>query len=278
MVGVFRRTASFPNKNPSAPKPARHIRSASLPCARSSHPLVSALNDDLLALKTWAAAAGSSKIRTSGWLCDGLTQLRNVHDSLHDYMQLSHARAALQDCPDFVEKLLDEFLEYVDAYGLFQQSLLGLKEAQRVAHLGMRKRDQAKLHEYEKGAKKMNREMSKLVSSVKCIEGGIMAGVAGEVAAIIKDVSYVTAVVSAALFNGVYSQSSKWKKARLLPPWIRVAEKEKIDLGIEEFKEVSTLERVEELGEVIDCIEACSERVFRGLIITRVSLLNVLTQ
>uniref|UniRef100_A0A7N0VAC7 Uncharacterized protein n=1 Tax=Kalanchoe fedtschenkoi TaxID=63787 RepID=A0A7N0VAC7_KALFE len=142
----------------------------------------------------------------------------------------------------------------------------------------MRKRDQAKLHEYEKGAKKMNREMSKLVSSVKCIEGGIMAGVDGEVAAIIKDVSDVTAVVSAALFNGVYSQSGKWKRARLLPPWIRVAEKEKIDLGIEEFKEVSTLERVEELGEVIDCIEACSERVFRGLINTRVSLLNVLTQ
>uniref|UniRef100_A0A7N0VKU3 Uncharacterized protein n=1 Tax=Kalanchoe fedtschenkoi TaxID=63787 RepID=A0A7N0VKU3_KALFE len=221
-------------------------RSASLPCARSSHPLVSALSDDLLALKTWAAAAaGSSKIRASGWLCDGLPQLRNVHDSLHDYLQLSHARAALQDCPGFVDKLLDEFLKYVDVYGMFQQSLLGLKEAQRVAHLGMRKRDQPKLHEYEKAAKKMNREMSKLISSVKCLEGGIMAGVDVEVAAIIKDVSDVTAVVSAALFNGVCSQSGKWKRARLLPPWIRVAEKEKIDLGVEEFKEVSTLERVE---------------------------------
>uniref|UniRef100_A0A7N1A803 Uncharacterized protein n=1 Tax=Kalanchoe fedtschenkoi TaxID=63787 RepID=A0A7N1A803_KALFE len=218
MVGVFRRTVSFTNKNPSAPKPARHVRSASLPCARSSHPLVSALNDDLLALKTWAAAAaGSSKIRASGWLCDGLPQLRNVHDSLHDYLQLSHARAALQDCPGFVDKLLDEFLKYVDVYGMFQQSLLGLMEAQRVAHLGMRKRDQAKLHEFEKAAKKMNREMSKLISSVKCMEGGIMAGVDVEVAAMtaVEDViSDVTAVVSAALFNGVCSQSGNSASGR----------------------------------------------------------------
>ncbi|CAM8975022.1 unnamed protein product [Rhodiola kirilowii] len=278
MVAVFGRSVSFTNKNPSTTtRPTRHVRSTSLPCSsKSSHPLISTLKNDINGLKTWAAI-GSSETRTSAWLLDGLTRLRTAHDSLHDFLHLSHARAALRARPDLVEKSLADVLNYVDVYGMFQESLMSLKDAQRAACLTMRKKnDHHTPHVFNNTAmKKIKNDMKKLVSAVKISQNrdDSVLKDRDEIADVIKDVSDVTAMVSTALFSGVCSR----KRVSVLPQWMRAAaEEEKSDLGIiEEFKEVSSLERMEE---VMDCIDKCSERVFRGLINTRVSLLNVVTQ
>lgn len=299
MVGVFRRSLSFPNKinpnRPSKPTLSHHVRSISLPCR--SHPLISQLKDEINELKSWE----SKTAPTSAWLCDGLTRLKTVHDSLDDLLQLPQTQESLRRFPDLVEKLLDDFLRFVDVYGIFQTSVLSLKEAQLAAQFGVRRRDQSKVAPYLKSLKKIAKEMNKLVSTVQAIEKSwALASVIvlrgdEELAAVIKSVHEVTVMVSIALFNGVSSSTSRkssWAGLKML----KKTKREKVEEGIQEFKQVEIfnllmsnlnkkgdeevkmiLKRMQDLEACIGCIETGSDKVFRSLINTRVSLLNVLT-
>ncbi|KAK9270037.1 hypothetical protein L1049_025610 [Liquidambar formosana] len=296
MVGVFRRSLSFPNKNstrPSKPSISHHVRSVSLPCR--SHPLISHLKDEINQLKTWDSKSDNP---TSAWLCDGLCRLRNVHFSLDDLLQLPQTQESLRREPDFVEKLLEDFIRFVDVYGIFQTSVMALKEVQSAAQVAIRRRDELKIALYVKALKKMAKEMNKLVSTVRCIgrcsvqEPVSVSDGDDELAAIIKDVNEVTVSVSVALFNGVSLLSSSRKSSWM---GLKLAKKNKVEEVIQEFKQVGVesfwglrkkgdeevrmaLKRMQELEGSIGCIESGSEKVFRSLINTRVSLLNVLTQ
>ncbi|KAJ6306230.1 hypothetical protein OIU78_021531 [Salix suchowensis] len=123
MAGVFKRSLSFPNKipsrAPSKPPISYHNRSISLPCR--SHPLISQLKNEIDELKTW-----SSKLenRTSVWLCCGLSRLKDVQDSLDDILQLPQTQESLRLHPTWAEKILEDFLRFVDVYGIFQTLVL----------------------------------------------------------------------------------------------------------------------------------------------------------
>ncbi|KAI8014780.1 hypothetical protein LOK49_LG05G03866 [Camellia lanceoleosa] len=144
--------------------------------------------------------------------------------------------------------------------------------------------------------------MSKLVSTVRSIGNSYLSvpDCDAELAEAIGDVNELTVLVSAALFNGIssafVSRKSTWMGMRLLNKRKRV----KVEEGIEEFQLVGieslllglrkkrnggeeeevkmVLKRMHGLEDCIVGIEVCSERVFRSLINTRVSLLNVLTK
>ncbi|KDO43967.1 hypothetical protein CISIN_1g044771mg [Citrus sinensis] len=92
MVGVFRRSLSFPNKHPNHPPMSHHIRSISLPCR--SHPLVSQIKDEISELKTWYTKPDNI---TSSWLCDGLSRLKDVHDSPHEILHLPQTQDSLRN-------------------------------------------------------------------------------------------------------------------------------------------------------------------------------------
>ncbi|PON60571.1 hypothetical protein PanWU01x14_151830 [Parasponia andersonii] len=301
MVGVFRRSLSFPNKiasrnnSPSKPPISHHTRSISLPCR--SHPLISQLRDGVAELHRWATQPDS---RTSAWLADGLTRLKDIHDCLDDILQLPQTQESLRRQPhSAAENLLEDFLRFVDVYGIFQTSMLVLKEEQSAAQVALRKRDESKISLYVKSRKRMAKEMGKLISAVRCMKGRsapplVCVGDA-ELADAIEDVVEVTVTVSLALFNGIAtpfgSKRSTWnvglsglrKKAKV------------VEEGIEEFGEVgaecllglrkksdeeirSASKKMQELEICIGGIESGGQRIFRSLINARVSLLNALTQ
>ncbi|XP_011041259.1 PREDICTED: uncharacterized protein LOC105137262 [Populus euphratica] len=299
--GVFKRSLSFPNKipsrTPSKPPISYHNRSISLPCR--SHPLISQLKNEIDELKTW-----SSKLenRTSAWLCDGLSRLKDVQDCLDDILQLPQTQESLRRQPTSAEKILEDFLRFVDVYGIFQTLVLSVKDDQRAAQVAIRKKDDSKIALYIKSRKKMAKEMDKLVSTVRCIARcqfpGLDSGLSvadAELVGVIIDVIEVSMLVSVALFNGI-SLSFKSRKSS----WIglRLPKKEKkikIGEGIQEFQEIGVeslwglrkkgyeevrmvLKRMQDLEECIGDIETSGQRVFRSLINTRVSLLNSLTQ
>ncbi|EEF52840.1 uncharacterized protein LOC8267890 [Ricinus communis] len=298
MVGVFMRSLSFPNKNPNRPsKPplSHHIRSISLPCR--SHPLIFQLKDAIHKLKVWSSKSDN---RTSSWLCDGLTSLKALHDSLDDILHLPQTQESLRRHPKWIEKLLDDFLRFVDVYGTFQTSFLSLKEDQLAAQVAVRKRDDSKIALYIKSRKKMAKEMSKLAYTVRDISRCYVPGLDklsiadAELVGVIGDVIEVTMSVTVALCNGI-SQSISSRKSS----WIGLrlptrAKKAKVEEGIQEFQEVGVeslwglrkkgdeevrmvLKRMRDLEGCISGIESGGEKVFRSLINTKVALLNSLT-
>ncbi|KAL5557752.1 hypothetical protein UlMin_033963 [Ulmus minor] len=298
MVGVFRRSLSFPNKplhRQSKPPISHHTRSISLPCR--SHPLISHLRDGISELRSWSSMAES---RTSAWLCDGLTRLKEVHDCLDDLLQLPQTQESLRRQPHSVENLLEDFLRFVDVYGIFQTLILGLKQEQSAAQVALRKRDVVKIGNYVKALKKTAKEMGKLVSAVRLISRPGPAAVCvgeAELADAIGDVIEVTVVVSLALFNGISvslvgEKKGNWMMGLRLK---KRAKKVKVEEAIEEFGEVGMdwllglrkksdeeirkgLKKMQEIEVCVGGIENGGERIFRSLISARVSLLNSFTR
>ncbi|KAL4279910.1 hypothetical protein GQ457_03G037670 [Hibiscus cannabinus] len=302
MVGVFRRSLSFPNKTPNRPpKPpiSQHLRSISLPCR--SHPLISQLRDEITELETWSSSPNN---RTSAWLCDGLSRLKDVQDSLHDMLQLPQTQELLSHKREWVEKLLEDFLRFVDVYGIFQTSFLSLKEEQLAARAALRRKDDSRIATYLKSRKKMAKEIAKLESSIRCIgrysfpASELVSISETEVTGVICNVIDVTVSVSVALFNGISMPFASKK-----PSWIglalskkKKANKVRVEGSIKEFEQIGEsniwrlrrkgdeeevrmiLKKMQDLERCIADIESGSEKAFRSLINTRVSLLNILAQ
>ncbi|XP_077246300.1 DUF241 domain protein (DUF241) [Tasmannia lanceolata] len=297
MVTGFRRSISLPKpyRPESTPEKSYHVRSTSLPC--TSHPLISQLKDHLNILKTWEAEPGS---HTSAWLCAGLSRLKNVLDSLDDLLQLTQSQDSLHRQSHFIEKLLEHFLKFVDVYGIFRAVLLALKEEQLAAQVAIRsRRDELKISSYIKARKKMDKEILKLVSVVRDIgreKDYVSVSVSDsdtELVGILREVNLVTVGVSVAVFCGILG-------SRLTRNWMGLKFWKKKERGdeIREFRDAKmgdlrglrkreekeeeklkiVLRRLEDLEDCIGRMEKESERVFRSLINTRVSLLNILTQ
>ncbi|KAA0064631.1 hypothetical protein IC582_015249 [Cucumis melo] len=300
MVGVFRRSISFPNKTLVKPSLSHHVRSISLPCR--SHPLIFQLKDQIANLHSWSLNSDS---RTAAWICEGLSHLKTVHNHLDDILNLPQTRESLRHNPHWIDKLLEHFLRFVDVYGIFQTLILSLKEEHSAAQVAMRRKDEEKIALYVKSRKRLARQMAKLVSSLstvqkktKIAEQG-QAGVTADLAAVIEEVIGVTMTVSLALFNGIsesFGTKNTWRWTRLDRVTKKVKKSaEDQEKGIQEFREIGSenlrelkkkgkeetkiaMKKMRDLEDWISDIENGSQRVFRSLISARVSLLNALSQ
>lgn len=250
----------------------------------------------------------------SGQLVDGLARLKSVLDSLDDVLQLPQTQDFLSSKTDVVEKLLEDFLRFVDVYGIFQASLLGLKQEVSAAQVALRRKDDSKLGLYMKAQKKIASEVGKLLSAVGSVPQQlpvvtsavvVVSDYDHELGPVIRDVHRLTASVSEAVFgsvSGCYGPGRRWAGFGL--GW-RVKKEEqgvieefqKVIGGVESLLEMrknikgdkkkhnneeeilrmGVLKGMQELEDCIGDMEKQSERVFRSLISTRVSLLNILT-
>ncbi|XP_058090720.1 uncharacterized protein LOC131237086 [Magnolia sinica] len=288
MVAGFRRSLSLPKPKPTAPEKPYHVRSTSLP--NRSHPSISQLRDQLQSLKSWETQADRG---TSAWLCAGLNQLKHMHDSLDDLLQLPQSQESLRRGSYWVEQLLEDSLRFVDVYGIIRAALVSLKEEQLAAQVAIRRRDDSKISSFIKAQKKIQREMSKIVSVVRDIGRSdatiTVSDADAELVVFVREVKAATVAVSVSVLCGVSWPSKSWKP---LGSWVGLKRKAKMeDWMVREFEEAGAenlgrwredekraLRRLEVLEECIVGIEKESERVFRSLINARVSLLNVLTQ
>lgn len=300
MVTSFRRSLSFPNPpshNSSKPQQTLHVRSASLPCR--SHPIISQLRDEISELQSWSAA--ESAARTSAWLCDGLRRLKSVHESLDDLLHLPQTRESLRggDYCSLIEKLLEDFLRFVDAYGTFQTLLLRLKEEHSAAQIAVRRKDNLRVAAHAKNLSKIAKEIGKLGSLNLFSSAAAVAPARAsydeeaELVDVIDGVVKATVAVSNALFGGISNSAAFRKQYSCMGLSLgRKTKNVKVEGGIRELQELDlenlrkkaeeevkmASKKMHEIEDRILEIEECGERAFRSLINTRVSLLNVLTQ
>ncbi|KAG2313418.1 hypothetical protein Bca52824_024975 [Brassica carinata] len=305
MVKVFRRSLSFPTKptlhssTPSKPRVSlsHHTRSISLPCR--SHPLFSHINHEISQLKSWSSfAGGETNRRTTAWITDGLSLLKDVQETLADILQLSQSQESLRNRPVFFENLLEDLLRFVDAYGIFRTSIISLREHLSAAQVALRRKDDVKIASYVKSRRSLARDIAKLTPRTKYQHCHVdtVNGTYGdeELASVICDVMEATVSVSLALFDGVYLSLRSSKTTPFIGFLKRSEEKDITDACIVELKQVEEksfvglskkkheelkiiTKKMMELEDSIVEIECGSEKVFRGLISTRVSLLNALT-
>ncbi|KAE8717091.1 Mediator of RNA polymerase II transcription subunit 26 [Hibiscus syriacus] len=245
---------------------------------------------------------GNPDNRTSAWLCDGLSRLKVAQDSLHDILQLPQTQELLSHKREWVEKLLEDFLRFVDVYGIFQTSFLSLKEEQLAAKVALRRKGGSRIAICLKSRKKLAKEIAKLVFSIRCIgrysfPASAKVSIADtELIGVINDVIQVTVSVSVGLFNGISmafaSKKSSWIKLALS----KKANKVEVEGSIKEFEQIGeanvwsltrkgddeqvkmVLKRMQDLERSIADIESDSDKAFRSLIKARFLLLNILTK
>ncbi|CAL1355389.1 unnamed protein product [Linum trigynum] len=297
MAGKFMRSLSFPNKKPPPPPISHHLRSISLPSR--PHPLISHLRRQIDELHLWSSQQPGGT-RTSAWLCDGLAQLKDVHDYLDDIIQLPQTREYLWRHPGWIENLLEDFLRFADAYGTFQNVMFGMKELHLSVQVAVRKRDDLKVVMFLKSRRKLCVEMAKLVHAIQTPRRSssspvVLVPETLELAGILREIMEVTVLVSTVVFNGFSTRktTSGWMDG--LRKRARQSTKVVVDeeVGVEEIREVgvecllglkrkgeeevrTVMRRMQKMETCICKIENGGERVFRSLISTRVSLLNCL--
>ncbi|XP_074265070.1 uncharacterized protein LOC141587483 [Silene latifolia] len=234
----------------------------------------------------------------------GLARLKSVLDSLDDVLQLPQTQDSLQN--DVVEKLLEDFLRFVDAYEVFHGVLLGLRQEVSSAQVAIRRKDNSKLGLYVKAHKKFANDVAKLVGTLTERSNEVVKP-DDEIYIVVRDACRLTASISEAVFGGMSGSFGPGRR----PIWaglglgIRKARKEeegvgefgKVVKGVEsllEFRKrksnnnnnndsnreevkMGVLKGMQEMEECVGEMERESEKVFRSLISNRVSLLNILT-
>lgn len=286
MVVGFRRTISFPAPRSPAPPAgpsaannksvAYRARSASLPCR--FHPLVLQLDDDVADLR---ALVGRLASRASAEaVAEAAARLGRVLASLSGLLHHPQAQDPLRRLgpSPFAERLLDDFLRLADAHGSFRDALVALAALQAEAS-----------------------------ASAAVFSGVSSLSVAAATARVEVDAmpcwmssparfSAPSATPRHAVVTTTRSSSSSmpriWWVADLMR-WMSRAKRRsakrqhagtpaagpRLEAAAdpEERERKAAFERLDDLGRCIADVESSGEKVFRALVNTRVSLLNILS-
>jgi Arabidopsis protein of unknown function len=278
MAPGFIRSTSLP-LSPSHKKASYHVRSVSLPC--QSHPLISNLDEQIRVVRSWAANPEGS----SAWIEAGLAHIEQLQIALDDFLQLSQTQETLQQASS-LDQLLDDLLQLVDAYGSFVSTILNLKECHSNVQSAFRRRDEDGMTSFLRSQRKVEKEIAQLASGLrticKCRHLALSSDTKEiEIAGIVMEAIAATALASMAIFTrvGSLSENAPLKKSsgtmKSLKKLVISSSFMKRAAGKQE--DIGTVEKFEELNECIRNSECFAERVFRSLINSRVSLLNIMT-
>ncbi|OAY70964.1 hypothetical protein ACMD2_17625 [Ananas comosus] len=262
-------------------KPYRHARSASLPCP--SHPLVSHLEDAMRTVRRWT----SEPDRTPARISTGLGRIAILLAALDELLRLPQAEDALRRAgAGAADPLLDDLLRLADAYGSLRSAALDLKESQSEAQSALRRRDAARLASSLGSQRRAEKELARIASAVRSAfrsaSGTEIAEIVSEAIAAISAASVavllgIAAISAAASASAAATARSSSVLGPLRKVGFRSSSNNKKATEEEEEEEIAALERLEELEKCVGELESGSERVFRSLVNTRVSLLNILT-
>ncbi|KAK6939242.1 Protein BPS1, chloroplastic [Dillenia turbinata] len=214
MVNRFRRSISFSNPNHNRPSP---------PPEKKFH------------------------VRSTSHILSSLSSMTRSTSSKHGLLPNTNPKLALRHgslepaSTAWLEKLIEDFLSFLDAYGAFQNLLLTPKEELSAAQVGLRRKDESKVVLFVKFQRKLVKEMSKLLSAVRSDNRRpeIQSDGDAEVAKTLVNIKEVTAAVSVALFSVILSsfatnEKSSWVGLKLLGKAKRSKTEE---IGIQEFEE-----------------------------------------
>jgi Arabidopsis protein of unknown function len=273
MIPRFNRSISLPMNPRTKVRAAYHVRSVSLPS--QSHPLVTDLEEQIRTVRSWAAGSDSSL----AWIEIGLSQIELLHSAINDFLNLSDTKGALRRATVSTEYLLDNLLHLVDLYGSLLSAMATLKQQLFEIESAFRRCDSNLLASSLKSQRRTEKELSRLMSalraSTKCSPLDVASDLAADaqVVGILKETICATSAASVFIFSRVVAvstvastvaASSASSKSMLFAKKIS---KEARDMG--------TSEKLKELEKCVEIVESGSEKVFRNLINSRVSLLNI---
>ncbi|VAH05174.1 unnamed protein product [Triticum turgidum subsp. durum] len=228
-----------------------HARSASLP-REHPHPVLAHLDDSIRALRSWSARAAAGQ-------SSGIALVNAVLAALGELLALPQAVAALHTATAACDQILERFLVLVDAYGTFLSTLVTLKQCVAEQQVGTRRRDGMMVTASLRAHRRTEKELCRLVTTMRH---------AARVGAATVEASEAIFMECAAMSPDMQVPSNKWLARLSIRPSAKKAAPETAMVA---------LERLEKLEESIGGLETGSEKVFRRLLHSRVSLLNILT-
>ncbi|KAK7346296.1 hypothetical protein VNO80_20812 [Phaseolus coccineus] len=286
-----------------------HVRSISLPSR--SHPSTIRVEEELSKLKTWEGTSTSS----SDSIQTGLSLLKDLYLALDDLLNMSSTQQviSLHKGDKCVEEVLDGSMRILDMCGITRDTMLQIKENVQALHSALRRRKgdssvETSVADYKLFAKKMKRNVNKLITSLKQMDGKF--GVSplldldhhlASVTRVLREVIVINLSVFQSILSFLTMSSSN---SKAITKWFLVAKF--MHKGVKPSEEnsenenelhcveiaLSTLlnegthddnirvahERLEALENAIESVENGLEGVFRRLIKTRASLLNIISQ
>ncbi|CAM0908628.1 unnamed protein product [Alopecurus aequalis] len=240
-----------------------HVRSSSVPNNR--HPLLTHVDDQLRALRSWTSNPGQNPLALAhvrALLCvlDELMLLMPLYTSTH---------------------LLDGFLALADAYSSFIGGLLALRQHAAELRSAVRRRDPAKIASAAREQRRAAKELVGLAAAVaRCAPMPTRASHA-DVARTVAEAVGDTAAASASVFLQVAALTDSAVAAALAIPSSsskkRVGTVASKATAGEDMQRDAALAKLLELEQCVGELESESEKVFRSLLQTSVSLLNIHT-
>ncbi|CDP17672.1 unnamed protein product [Coffea canephora] len=281
---------SIPN-----PKFSSHSRSISLPS--SSHPLIVTAEEHLQKLKSSEGASSTSH----SLACQKLDGLKNLYEYLDDVLQPPLSQQALSNerLGTWEEEVLDGSLRLLDICGALRDIYLQTKESVQELESSLRRKRSGNLDNevcsYMICKKNLNKMISKCYKELKKAEKNCNLAVVNKDSAVLNLIKEVQ-VVSLPVLESVLSFLSGSKAGSHPRGWFLVSKLlqqkrasqggdssiaaiEQIEIQLHLLNKNKSnkdvLEKLEGVGSSIEELAEVLEIVFRLLLKTRVSLLNI---
>ncbi|KAH0700101.1 hypothetical protein KY284_014316 [Solanum tuberosum] len=274
-------------------------RSISLPSR--SHPATQNIEEEINKLKTWEFSASP----TAEAVYSGLIGLGEVHKCMVDLLNLPLTLQSLSQCQNkkWVDEILDKSVRFLDICSTTREIVSQFKENVKDVQSSLRRRkEDLSINNYTTFRKKMKKEAKSLITALKRMDHEEVVDVMevddqliSAVIRVLREVATMGILVYQMLLNYLSASNSKpiskWSLvSRLVNKGVdqgnTVNEIESVDAalsslskcGPNEMEKIqfvqSKLERVEAHFE---CIEKGLDNIFRCLIRSRSTLLNVVS-
>ncbi|VAI93908.1 unnamed protein product [Triticum turgidum subsp. durum] len=265
MAPNFGRSISFPlTPARSFSKPFCHVRSVSLPGTTSSHPLLANLHAHIAAVRSW--------IQDTASLQAGLTAIHALHAALADLLLLPESHRVTSNACD---RLLDAFLLLTDAHQGFQECLMSLRHAAAESRAALRRGGATRLASTARSQRRAEKVLARLAASVSAVSSKCarlnLVGEDAEMAGAIMQAAAASAAAPVAMFSAATSMSSPASSCKKRSMFIPTFATRKVETAEAAMERMYALER---------CFDECDKpchMVFRSVVQTRVSLLNIMT-
>ncbi|KAL1315977.1 uncharacterized protein LOC107487424 [Arachis duranensis] len=275
-----------------------HVRSNSLP--NGSHPCSSRVRDQLNNLKAFEATSTSESVVTS------LSFLEDLHSSLDDLLNVASTQKVIfqQEGDKCIEEILDGSMKVLDTCGITRDTVMQIKENVQFLHSALRRRKgdstiETSIAEYNSFSKKMKKNVNKVITSLKQLQSKFGASqlLNEEVMSVLREVIAMNVSIFQSLLTFFARPASKSKAAKwmnkLMHKGVVASENSEncnelqlvdatLNILLKEGANGSNMkvahEQLEALEIAIESIEIRLESLFRSMIKTKTSLLNILSQ
>ncbi|CAM8992712.1 unnamed protein product [Rhodiola kirilowii] len=281
------------------------VRSVSLPS--KSHPSIIKIHEELNRLRSLQNLSPS----TSEIVCSSLAGLAELYTSVDSFLKMESTRAVLSNCKDalWVSELLDGSVQLLDVCSSLRNGMMDVKEHVQDVQSSLRRRNgdlsvEKSILNFACLRKKMKKDSKNMIALLNRMTRRLEAASVQESdnslfsskVQILIQVSVATGQVFESLLSFISTpvstkRTTKWSLvSRMRRKKVAAAAWE--DASINDFTSVdaallsshydkdaqSSNDRLVSLKRSVEAIETHLERMFRHLVTSRVSLLNIFSQ